>query len=356
MRLAAFALAIALAACAGPRPDVEGTSASQHALDAALGKIEVRDEAGAIEDLDRALELDPSNAAALRWRGHCLNLAGVYEEAILDYTRAIELEPAFAWTHYARGMAQHNLGRHELAILGYSRAIELDPLLVKAWNWRGFTRKLVHDYAGAARDLDHSLTLLPDDPWTLGEAAKAHVALGELDAAERGFRRLLELDESDASARAQLGFLTITRGNAESGLELLERACSEHAPEETYARIWIWFFAGTGERGDHELAAWFAQARVDDAWEQRLVAFLLGEGAEEALVEAARSETRARVDRGDPPDFLACEAAFYAALRCARRGDHRAAAAWLERVRALPASEAWEWQVSRDLRHALGRT
>ena len=200
MRPGLTALLVSLAACSAPRTAPLPTAGSQAALATALARIEAHDEPGAIPALDRALELDPSNAAALRWRGHCLNWIGSFEDALADYDRAIEIDPGFAWTHYARGMANHNLGRYELAIAGYTRSIELDPQFLKAWNWRGFTRKLVRDHAGAASDLDHSLAVAPDDPWTLAESAKVHVALGELDRAERNYRRLLELDPHDASA------------------------------------------------------------------------------------------------------------------------------------------------------------
>lgn len=337
---------VALAACSAPRTAPLPTAGSQAALATALARIEAHDEPGAIPALDRAIELDPSNAAALRWRGHCLNWIGSFEDALADYDRAIEIDPGFAWTHYARGMANHNLGRYELAIAGYTRSIELDPRFLKAWQWRGFTRKLVRDHAGAASDLDHSLAVAPDDPWTLAESAKVHVALGDLDRAERNYRRLLELDPHDTSAGAALGFLASVRGDLGTARDRLEAACAAHAPEETYARVWLWFQETDHEAADRDLAAWFADARIDDPWEVQLVAFLLGEGDESALTRAAEAEMGSRVARGVPADFLDCEAAFYSAIRCARRGERSRMREFAANARALGASEAWEWHAA----------
>ena len=362
MRFVAGALVALLAACdatssthdAAVTPAVAASSPGGAALEAGLAKIRAHDEGGAIDDLTRAIELDPRCVDAYRWRGHCFNLLGSYAEAIEDYDHAIELDPSYAWSHYARGMANHNLGRHELAIAGYTRSIELDPGFLKAWNWRGFTRKLVGDYAGAAQDLRHALDVAPDDPWALFELAKCEQALGDLDACRSALERARAVNPADASLAAQRGFLEAVRGDQAAALAFLATACEAHAPEETYARIWTWILTADRGAADAALRAWFDSARIDDTWELRLAAFLLGEGTDQLLALRAEEETRRRASEGRPRDFLVCEAAFYAGVRHEFAGATAAAQAAYVRARAEAASEAWEWHLAAVRARALG--
>ncbi len=358
MKWGAIVVGLALAGCcarrSGSAPVVLDARANP-ALEVGLAKVNAGDEAGAIEDFTRAIEIDPKSAAAYRWRGHCSNFIGDFAAALPDYDRAIELDPGYAWSHYARGMANHNLKRFDAAVAGYTRAIELDAGFVKAWNWRGFTRKLTGDYRGAASDLQHSLRLAPDDTWTLFELAKAQMAQGEFDACERSLARAAELDTTNASVRAQLGFLAAVRGSTAASIVRLGSACADHAPEEAYARIWIWMQREDHEDADRELRAWFDDARVDDPWEMQLLAFLLGEGTDEMLAARAAEETETRVASGAPADFLHCEAAFYAGLRHERRGERTRARELYAQAHGLPAAEAWEWHMATVRARELGQ-
>jgi Tfp pilus assembly protein PilF len=331
------------------------TASADADLERGLALVRAGDEAGAIDDFTRAIERDPESAEAHRWRGHCFNFIGDYDAALADYDRAIELDPDYAWSHYARGMANHNLGRFDAALAGYTRAIELDAGFVKAWNWRGFTRQLTGDYRGAASDLEHSLDIADDDVWTLTVLAKTRLALGEFDACEDALRRASTLDATNASVRAQLGFLAAVRGSTADSIAQLESACAAHAPEEVHARIWIWMQRADRDAADRELRAWFDEARIDDPWELRLAAFLLGEGTDAGLIEAAAAETASRIARGAPPDFLACEALFYAALRHERRGEIEAAIEFHVRAHVESAQTAWEWHMADARFRALGR-
>ena len=47
----------------------------------------------AIEDYDKAIELDPNNDRTYQQRGDCYVELGQYQRAIEDYGKAIELDP-----------------------------------------------------------------------------------------------------------------------------------------------------------------------------------------------------------------------------------------------------------------------
>ena len=158
--------------------------------------------------------------------------------------------------------------------------------------------------------------------------------------------RAIELEPANGSVRAQLGFLLAVRGSTEPSIAELEKAAAQDAPEEAYARIWIWMQRAERGPAELELRAWFDGSRIDDIWEQQLVAFLLGEGTDELMQSRATEETRARVAAGKEPDFLQCEAEFYAGLRHEVRGERDAARELYEKARARPAAMAWEWHMA----------
>jgi tetratricopeptide (TPR) repeat protein len=69
------------------------------------------------------------------------------DKALADYSKAIELDPTFAaaWTNRGNVYYLH-LDQLERAIADYSRAIELEPRYQAAWgNWGGAYRKLGGD-------------------------------------------------------------------------------------------------------------------------------------------------------------------------------------------------------------------
>ena len=51
-----------------------------------------------------------------------------------DYDKAIELDPDDAATYNGRGFSYSNLGQHQRAIEDYDKAIKLDPDNAEAYN------------------------------------------------------------------------------------------------------------------------------------------------------------------------------------------------------------------------------
>ena len=70
----------------------------------------------AIEELRRAVVLDPLSAPYSRWIARFLGFAGKYEEAIEQASKALDLEPLYAQAYVDTGSAQLALGRNEEAL------------------------------------------------------------------------------------------------------------------------------------------------------------------------------------------------------------------------------------------------
>lgn len=70
----------------------------------------------AINDFDRATELNPKYAEAYNNRGNAYKLLDNQKQAISDYDRAIEISPNFAEAYYNRGIIYNRLGNQRQAI------------------------------------------------------------------------------------------------------------------------------------------------------------------------------------------------------------------------------------------------
>jgi tetratricopeptide (TPR) repeat protein len=88
----------------------------------------------AIEDFNKALELDPKFAKAYNNRGNAFHVQGKYQEAIEDYNKALELDTKFAKAYYNRGAAFYDQGKYQEAIEDCNKALELDTKNAATYN------------------------------------------------------------------------------------------------------------------------------------------------------------------------------------------------------------------------------
>ena len=88
----------------------------------ALGQHEA-----AIQDYDKAIELDPALSSAFVNRGTSKMALRQHEAAIQDYDKAIEMDPRLVEAIHNRGVSKMALGQHEAAIQDYNRVLELNP-------------------------------------------------------------------------------------------------------------------------------------------------------------------------------------------------------------------------------------
>src|SRR4029450_4316494 len=77
----------------------------------------------AIQDYNRAIQINPKFASAFNNRGVAYDYKGDYERAIQDYDQAIKLTPAFAQAYFNRGNAYLGKSQYAPAIDDYNQAI-----------------------------------------------------------------------------------------------------------------------------------------------------------------------------------------------------------------------------------------
>jgi tetratricopeptide (TPR) repeat protein len=86
----------------------------------------------ALAACQRAIDLDPTDAASHNGLGYVYRELGQYDQALAAYQRAIELDPKDASPHNGVGNVYYQLGQYDQALAAYQRAVELDPKLAVA--------------------------------------------------------------------------------------------------------------------------------------------------------------------------------------------------------------------------------
>jgi len=190
-------------------------------------KLRAGDWDAALAEFDRALELRPEDAFALRCRGVTQFNLRRYEDAVADLDRALELDPSDAAALIGRGRCAYTLGRLDAARVDFERALELGPDSAVALAGLGGVHLQGRRYAQAAEAASRAMELDPLNPFAARTAGQARFQLGRHAEALEAFEALLRLKPQDpegllfrAAIRLQLG-----RGEeARTDLDAAERA------------------------------------------------------------------------------------------------------------------------------------
>ncbi|WP_375470670.1 tetratricopeptide repeat protein [uncultured Nostoc sp.] len=154
----------------------------------------------ALQDFDRAIELNPKYDWAIALRGLTFCLMERYPEALEDIDRAIELNPKLDWSIAHRGLTYHSMKRYPEALQDFDRAIELNPKLDWAIASRGETYRLMERYPEALQDFDRAIELNPKLDWAIARRGQTYLMLKLYNEALADFNRAINLD-SDSNWR-----------------------------------------------------------------------------------------------------------------------------------------------------------
>jgi len=122
-----------------------------------------------------------------------------YEEALEDFNRAIELDPQYKWAIANRGRTYCLMERYEEALQDFNRAIELDP----KDDWYRYLRSLIYlafqQAVSAKADLNIAIeiaqqkhTKKPGNYENTFNLALYHLVAGNLSSAQELYQTALE--------------------------------------------------------------------------------------------------------------------------------------------------------------------
>jgi tetratricopeptide (TPR) repeat protein len=155
-------------------------------------------------DFSKAIEIDPQQAGAYRYRGEISFDSLIPGKAIADFDRSIALDPNDATVYVLRGRAyemryvmQHDTRDVDRAIADFTKAVEIDPKDALAYAFRGFVRSETGEYDRAVEDESRSIELKADDPYPYQLRAKAYLMSGKVALALSDVDQLAALSPND---------------------------------------------------------------------------------------------------------------------------------------------------------------
>ncbi|MBA4349000.1 MAG: hypothetical protein C0415_03300 [Thermodesulfovibrio sp.] len=144
----------------------------------------------AIEDLTKAIALDPNLAAAYFNRGLAYYNQKQYERAIENFTKAIQLDPDDVHAYSTRAVAYNDKGLYDVAIEDFNKAIALKPNDPFVYNNRGYSYNKKRQYNKAIEDFTKAIQLNHPQPlYPYGNRGMAYWNIGDKDRAIADWRK-----------------------------------------------------------------------------------------------------------------------------------------------------------------------
>ena len=354
-----------------------------HLLGCIRAQAGARDEALAL--FDRALALEPRNAAFLINRARALLDVARAGESARDLRLALQVMPAsraaqsqLGIVHNMLGVALQREGRADEAIAALAQALAIAPGLTGALvNW-GNALETRGDLEGARGKYREAIAREPAMREAWLNAASVAVDLGRNDEAREAYGRVLAIDPASADARYGLGLLDLREQRFGEGWEGYERRFDTNPPQSTRRapalpaleapdldagrRVAVWSEMGVGdqvlystllpelrERAAHVIAQ--VDPRLLAAYRRSLPAIeFVATGEANAFASCDRQAgigSLARLLRGDrasfarqPPALLRPDAARVAAIRRELGEGRHVAVSWRSLQGAARASRA----------------
>ena len=178
-----------------------------------------KDYHGAIECLQKSIELAPKYAAPWSDMGYAYNDLGNYDKAIECYQKAIELDPKDATSWNNMGIAYKNLSNDDKAIECYRKSIELAPKIAITWYNMGYVYDDLGNYDKAIECLQKSIEIAPKDATAWNDMGFSYNKLGNYDKAIECCQKAIELDPKFANPWKHMGTSYYQLGNYEKAVE-----------------------------------------------------------------------------------------------------------------------------------------
>ena len=177
--------------------------------------------------IKRAIELAPGYAEPYIWKAEYLRYRGRFDEAIEEAERALELDPLL---FFARNIYSNILdcsGRSDEAIEQVQKTLEMDPNHSFAHAFRGVAYFRQGKYEEAISTFQKVIKLAVNNPHITGRIGAAYAKSGQREKAMNVLRQFEEQSEQQYIPKTSLAGLYVALGEIDRALELLERAYEE---------------------------------------------------------------------------------------------------------------------------------
>jgi tetratricopeptide (TPR) repeat protein len=259
-----------------------------HYVNRCKAYIEKEAFAAAEADCNKALQLDPKNGEALKWRGAARYLQNNLDSSILDFNQVLKDNPQDAQVWRWRGNSWYWLNKLDKAIADFTEALRLNSKSAITWFNRGEAYYWSEKYSEAVGDLSESLTHDPKYGKAWYTRGLCYFYLGKFDLANADLTQALALDPQNADILAWRGRSHFSNSKDDLALADLTEALRLN-PNHSFA----WMYRGDLYRATekHELAitdytqALLIDQKNSDALNKRGLSYYALRRYEEAIAD-----------------------------------------------------------------------
>ena len=202
----------------------DNISASAYSL-RSMAYLGIGNPVSALEDANRAIELDSTNPLQHSFRGAALETMGDFEGALEAYSIVNGLDPEDAENLYNMSRMYLQLGDEENSLSSIDEAIRLSPDEPCYLNSRGYAHNHTQNYAAAVEDISRALELNPNYATGWANLACAQRQLGNMAEAIESFTRAVSFQEDQSLT----GSYILDRGYCYAQLDDYEAAIDDYS-------------------------------------------------------------------------------------------------------------------------------
>src|SRR5439155_686397 len=182
------------------------------------------------KEFKRSIELKPDYATAHQWYAvHYLTAMGRLDEAVQEMKRALELEPASLVMNTFMGATLYYAGRYDEAIDQCRRTIQMDPNFAVAHWHLGLAYEEKQALDAATEEFKKAISLSGASPLMRAALARAYAESQKKHEANEMLNELNELARRQYVSAYEVAKIQVALGNNEQAFQLLAKAYAEHS-------------------------------------------------------------------------------------------------------------------------------
>ncbi|MDX2228505.1 MAG: tetratricopeptide repeat protein [Leptolyngbyaceae cyanobacterium bins.349] len=236
----------------------------------------------AVKSLDRALQLNPKDAATWLQLGNTLRQLRRPTEALTAYNRTLELQPTWAQALLAQCTTLNHLRQAEAALAACQKAIQSDDDWgtadsANAWNQQSVALAMLNKPEEALAAANRAVGMRPDLAIAWSDRAVILWYLKRYPEALASVQQAINLNNNDARSWANLGRILRSLNQPERALAAYNEALQRN-PQD--AMTWANLSAVQWSLGDHPNALTSANQAISvnpkliQGWQNRAIALV----------------------------------------------------------------------------------
>ena len=199
-----------------------------------ITKYALQDYDGAIEDYTKAIKLNAKNENTFNNRGSAKSKLQNYSGALDDFERSIKINPNNPHSYFNRGNLKYGRKDYRGAFIDYNKAIQLNPRYDDAYNNRGNLRTDLQEYKLAISDYNQALAINPNNSKAYHNRGVAKSKLHNYTGAIIDYNQAILINSKYADAYVNRAHAKIKSGQKDSGcpdFRKAEELGNKNAPE-----------------------------------------------------------------------------------------------------------------------------